>query len=158
MIDPSAPSELELELAKLKAERLELEERRHEQEASLRIADEIELERIAIADEKAIGAAVAQHGTLGKRIAALKTPGLGVVIVKRPHHVAFRKWSDTYLGKLDGTVSNDAYEELVRPCLVHPDRLEFDRYCEEQPALLTRVANVCTKLAGMRGTELSGKS
>lgn len=149
---------LEAQLAELKAERLRLAEEREQTEAAQRLTDEIELERIAIADEKAIAAAVAEHGTLGKRIAALKTPGLGVVIVKRPHHVAFRKWSDTHLGKMDTPVTNDAYEDLVRPCIVHPDRAEFDRYVEQQPALLTRAANLVTKLAGMRGTELSGKS
>jgi hypothetical protein len=144
-------------LAELKAERVGLEEARAKREQERRVSEEIEEQEQIIRDERAIADAEEKYGPIGKKIAAIKTPGLGIVIVKRPHHVTFRKWSDTNLGK-DGGVSNDALEELIRPCIVHPSRTEFDRYCEEQPAILLRASNVITKLAGMRGQELSGKS
>lgn len=150
-------AELRERLAQLKAEREALEEAREQRDAEQRVRDELDEQETAIADERAIAAAVAEHGPLGRKIGALKTPGIGVVIIKRPHHVALRKWSDTNLGK-DGAISQDALEQLVRPCVVHPDVATFDRYLQEQPVMLQRAGTVAMKLAGMRGSEVAGKS
>lgn len=154
---PDRTQDLAARLAKLRGEREEAAAAREAAEAEQRLLAEIEEQETAIADERAIAAAVAEHGVLGKRIGAIRTPGIGVVIVKRPHHVFFRKWSDENLGK-EGAIPNDALEDLVRHALVHPDRVEFGRYVQEQPAMLARAANAVVKLAGARGQELSGKS
>lgn len=148
--DP-ARVELERRLADAKVERARLAAEREKREADRALAEELEREERAIRDEQAIADAEAAHGPLGKKIAAVHT-SQGVVIVKRPNAALFRKFTDA------GELTSDECERLVRPSLVHPARAVFDKYAEEEPAILVRCANACAKLAGVRKEELTGKS
>jgi hypothetical protein len=74
-----------------------------------------------------------------------------VVILKKPHHVIFRKFQDL------GEYNQVECEKLVRSCLVHPDKSEFDRYIQEQPGILVPLANLACALAGVKVGAAAGK-
>lgn len=140
-----APSDSD-QLAALKIKRRELEAAREARESALSPADAIAQEQQAIADEEAIAEAEAKYGPVKKKIYVVSTPG-GTVIVKQCHHVLFKKFQDTEEKDVQ------ALERLVRPCLVYPSADRFDRMLEEQPAILIKVADAVTWLAGWRAKE-----
>lgn len=140
----------EQEIAELRARRAKLAAEREERAAASALADELARERVALANEEAIAKAESEHGPLGKKIQALESD-LGVVILKRPNHIAFRKFQDS------GEANSAEFDKLVRPCLVHPTRERWDEMLAEQPALLARAANVVAELAGVRMQGFAGK-
>jgi hypothetical protein len=146
-VQPDPDAELRARLESIKAERARLAEERELRGQSL--PDRIEAEERALRDEIAIADAETAHGPVDKRIAIVNTSN-GVVIVKRANHVLFRRFQDSKLNV-------DECEKLVRPCLVHPDKATFDRWAEEEPAIIVRAANALGTLAGIRGEEASGK-
>jgi hypothetical protein len=133
-------------LAEIRAQRAAL---RAEIEKPITVEDEIAAEERALARDKAVAAAVAKHGALNKKISVVDTDE-GFVIVKRPHPLNFQKFQDE--GKTDG----DAFDDLVRPCLVSPAS-DFDRINAALPATLTLCANAVVELAGFRTKERAGK-
>lgn len=143
-------SELEERLRKARAERARLEEERALREPELALLEQVEAEELALKNAQAVADAEATHGPVGKKIRTVETSS-GVVIVKRPNHLLFRRFQDS------GKVSTDECERLVRPCLVYPDAATFDRWAEEEPGIIVRAANACAQLAGIRAEEVSGK-
>lgn len=131
--------------AKCEAIALQRQQRAEKEERALELLQA----KQRLEDEQAIDAAEREHGV--RRIAVVETEG-GAVIVKRPHANTFRKFQDK------GTTDSQALETLVRPCLVHPTLARFESICAEEPAVLLRVANAVSRLAGVRAEELSGKS
>lgn len=113
-----------------------------------------------IAVEKALAAAEAEHGPRALRdengklsdgeIAAFEAPGC-VVIVKRPNHLIYRRFSD------QSKLSTDACIQLIKPSLVHPDKDAFERLIESYPAVVLPVASLIQELAGARSADTSGK-
>jgi hypothetical protein len=142
--------DLEARLAKARAERAAVAQARVEREAAAELAALVETEERAAKDEAAVAAAEQAHGPVGRKIAVVETD-LGVIIVKRPNPVLFRKWQDM------GKATTATLDQLVRPCLVYPDVAAFDRILDELPATLMRLANEVCTLAGMRREEVSGK-
>lgn len=147
-------AELEQRLAAARAERARIQAERDRREQERALADELEREERALADEQAIADAEAEHGPLGKRIEAVHT-GQGVVIVRRPNPASFRRWQDRNVSSKDITM--DDAEQLVRPALVRPDKATFDRWVQEEPGILPRCAAACSRLAGARLEEMAGK-
>lgn len=143
--------DLKQRLETVRAERQKLADEREAREQERALADLVEQEERSLRNERAIAEAEAAHGALGKKIAAVEARS-GVVIVKRPHHVLFRKFTDA------SKFTSDECEKLVRPSLVYPDKATFDSWAEEEPAIIVRAANACAMLAGVRGEEASGKS
>ena len=148
------------ELSELRDKLAELAERKAKRDAEDDARRTIERRKRDLLDEEAVAAAEEKHGRSieygermvdGRKIAIVRTD-LGVVIVKRPNHVIFKRFQDS------GEANSEEFERLVRPCLVHPDSATFDRYLEEQPGILGRVAGAVATLAGIRMKELSGKS
>jgi len=146
--DPDHEARQRLQAAKL--ERARITEARTAREKARSVSEQLAEAERELRDDQAIEKAECEHGLLGSKLAAVKS-GLGVVIVKRPHHVLFRRFQDA--GKTDSV----QLSILVNGCLVHPDLGTFERYCEEEPALLLRVANAVAALAGVRASEVSGK-
>lgn len=144
------PSELALRLQAAKRERVRLEQERAEREEETTLLAQVEAEELALKNVQAVSEAEASHGPVGKKIRVVETSS-GVVILKRPNHVLFRKFQDS------GKVSTDECERLVRPCLVYPDAATFDRWAEEEPGIIVRAANACAQLAGIRAEEVAGK-
>lgn len=143
-------SELAERLERVRAERARLAEERQRRETERELLERVEAEELALQDEQVIAKAEDDHGPLGKRIAAVHTRS-GVVIVKRPNPVLWKRFVDA------SKQTADELERLVRPCVVHPDKASFDRYLEEEPALLVRCADHVATLAGVRMGEVSGK-
>ncbi|MBA3841098.1 MAG: hypothetical protein H0X39_00485 [Actinobacteria bacterium] len=139
------------ELARIKAERAKLRDAREKREAASSLADELARERRALLDETAVEKAVVEHGKLGEAIAAIYTTE-GVVIVKKPNHMHYRRLQDK------GEYDSKAAEAFVRPYVVHPDKSTFDAYVESQPATLTQAFDAATYLCGARAKEAVGKS
>jgi hypothetical protein len=146
------PSEIALaeRLQNARLERSRIAEERDKREAAAALVAEVEAEERALRDEQAIEKAIAEHGELGGKINTYPTT-LGVVILKKPHHVLFRRFQD------QGEFNNLECEKLVRTCLVHPDKSEFDRYLTEQPGILVPLANLACALAGVKVGAAAGK-
>jgi hypothetical protein len=147
-------AELEQRIAATRAERARVQAEREQRDKARELHDELEREERALKDEQAIADAELEHGPLGKRIEAVRT-GQGVVIVRRPNPASFRRWQDRNVSSKDITM--DDAEQLVRPALVHPDKVTFDAWVKEEPGILPRCAAACSRLAGARLEELAGK-
>lgn len=145
----TAGGTLEQRLAAARERKRAAEAAQHATAAEAQLVAEVETAEREAADAEAIAKATAEHGA-GK-IAIVETD-LGVVIVKRPNPVLYKRFRDKESAKTADL------EQLVRPCLVHPDPSRWDAMLEEQPATLDRVADRVVFLAGFRGKELSGKS
>lgn len=143
-------TDLEQRLAAIRAERAAIAERGQKRDANRELLDQVEAEERALKDEQAIEAAIEAHGPLGKKIAAVHT-SLGVVIVKRPNHVLFKRFQDS------GEATSDEFYKLVLPTLVHPARTVFDSLLEEQPGVLSRIASEVCLLAGVQLKAAAGK-
>jgi hypothetical protein len=144
-IDP-----VEAELAEVRAKRRALAAAREARAANTATADALKAEKEALADDEAIAKAEAEHGPLKKKIYEVRTAA-GLVIVKRPNHVLYRKFQDS------AEQSVVELEKLVRPCLVYPPVEQFDRMLDDQPAILIPVADAVTWLAGFRAKENAAK-
>lgn len=151
---------VEEELAEVRAKRAALLASKDQRDAEAEIFAALEREKRGLRDDEQLAAAEEKYGPCleygsgaasGRKIAVVRTD-LGVVIIKRPNHVLFKRFQDS------GEANWEEFDKLVRPCLVHPDGATFDRYLEDQPAILARVAGAVATLAGIRMKELSGKS
>lgn len=140
----------ERELAELRAKRAELERKRAEQLEQTELDAELELERRKLRDAEALNAAIEQHGVPGRAITTIETD-YGLLVIKRAGALKFRRFQDA------GEYSTEAFEALVRPCIVHPPLVEWDEWLKEQPALLSRAAMAVARLAGVRMEELGKK-
>lgn len=137
-------------LAELRAKRKALEQAREARENERAATKAIVDEERAIADEEAIVNAEREHGEMNVKIRIARTPA-GMVIVKRPNNLLFRKWADN--GKND----SEDLEKLMRPCVIYPTVDVLDRWLSEQPAIAIDIANACTWLAGARARENAAK-
>lgn len=142
--------ELEARLTKARAERAKIAAARADADALEQLRAEVEQEEFALRDAPAIAAAEEKHGAPGVGTVVVETR-LGAVVVKRPHAAIFRKFADKA-----STKSADV-EALIRPCVVYPDAAALDRILDEQPAVLTRIADAVVVLGGAATAERSGK-
>jgi hypothetical protein len=150
-ITTTAPAdEAATRLAALKAERARILEAREQREAETATARELEEVTQQLADEKAIDAAIEAHGPLDKKIATVQTTA-GLVIVKKPNHVLFKRFQDS------GESSTDEFTKLVRPCVVYPDKPRFDAMLDDSPGILGPCAKAVCLLAGVKLKEVSAK-
>ena len=141
---------LEERLREARERRRAAEAKREERQAENDLLAEVEAEELAARNAEALEAAEAEHGPIGKKLRAIETSG-GVIIVKRPHPATYKRFRDK------GEANTAAFDKLVRPCVVHPDKSTFDRILDEEPAALDRCANAIVELAGFRAREVSGK-
>jgi len=150
MSDPGNIAELQAKVDAARAAREARESKREDAARLQRLTDELEAEERAAANLDVIEGVEKDHGVEGKTWRRVNT-GAGMIIVKRPHIATFRKYQDK--GKTD-SASLDA---LVRPCLLHPTKAEFDRIVNEEPAALMRAANAVCYLAGVRREDTAGE-
>lgn len=133
--------EIQAEIERIEAERAA------KRATALESVKRAEAER-KLADLKALSAAEDELG-VGK-FAHVETP-MGVVIVKRPNHMHFRK----FIGSKD--IGPDEAERLVHTCLVHPNKAVFAQIAEEYPAIPMQLASKCVELASGKQADLLGK-
>ena len=106
-------------------------------------------------DAEAIAAAEEQHGNLGDGIATVSTP-MGVVIVKRPHHVVWKKIEN----EADSRNKQRQYEAVsscIRSCLVHPARQQYEAIEEKYPGIRGSLLGLLGKLAAGGEVAASGE-
>lgn len=143
------PTEAEQKLAETrKAIEAKREARAQRYLPTLEEQQALEDKRLAVEDK--LDELEAKHGRVGKEIELIEIDD-EFVIVRRPTMAAYRRFQDTK------DPETKDIEILVRPCVLYPERSQFDRMCEEKPALLGRVANVCGSLAGLRSEEAKKK-
>lgn len=147
---PDPKAELEQRLAHAKSERARLAAAREQRAAERELLDQIEDEEKELKNEQALAKAECEHGPIGKKIGAVYTK-LGVVIVKKPNHVHFRRFQD------QSESTSKEFLQLVRPCVVYPDLTTFDQWLEEQPAILAACGTEACRLAGSKIKEAAGK-
>lgn len=161
MNDSNDDTELEAELKRIRAEKAELDEQRAGKEKGHLLRVQLEQARRELSDAKAIADAEDAHGPVfivgetqeveGHKVAAVRTSH-GVVIVKKPNHLLYRKFQDS------GEANFKEFDKLTRPCVVHPTKEQWDHILDEEPAAMSRVASAVCLLAGARIKELQGKS
>lgn len=145
---PETRKQLQERLQRAKKKREAARQRREELESKGELERRVQAEEQAAIDEEALFNAESEHGR--NKIATVDTP-MGMIIVKRPNPLHFKRFQDKESAKTKDL------EQLVRPCVVHPDMNRFDAILEELPATLTRCADRVATLAGVRVRELSGK-
>jgi hypothetical protein len=150
MLEAKEMTPAEKRLAEIKAARAKLAAAKIERDNEELFLAQIEAEERGLADDKAIAEAEEKYGPIGKKIAVVPTD-LGAVIVKKPHHVLFKRFQDSQ------EATHEEFEKLIRPCVVYPDRARFDTLLEELPASTIRIANACAVLAGVKMKEATGK-
>lgn len=101
-------------------------------------------------DAEALEAAEEKHGALGTHLRTIETDH-GLVILKRPNPLHYKRFRDA------GKQSTEAFERLVRPCVVHPASSRFDHILDTLPATLDRCADAVVELAGFRQKESGAK-
>jgi pyruvate/2-oxoglutarate dehydrogenase complex dihydrolipoamide acyltransferase (E2) component len=143
-------SPTEKALAEVRAKRAALAEKTKARDAERAPMDALEAESRALADEEAIDEAERVHGRIKDgRIAAVRTR-MGVVIVKRPEAIFYKRFMDGKSPRADA-------EALVNHCLVHPTQEKFDALILDLPATIDVVTAACTQLAGITAQEVTGK-
>ena len=147
MSDGNNP-DLSSQLAAIRAKRAALAEAREARSAPTD-AELLATEQRALADDEALDKLEAEYGKVGRAIQIVRSD-VGAVIVKRPHMAVFRRFQDD-------PKDTTALEKLVRPCVLHPSKPEFDRMCEELPFLLQQCADAVVVLAGVRTEETRAK-
>jgi hypothetical protein len=140
----------EKRLAEVRAKRSALAAERDAREQAEAVAKQLAAEERGLRDDEAIAAAVEKHGAVDQKIRLVHTD-LGVVIVKRPHHILFRRYQES------DNSSAEELEKLVLPNVVYPTRAEVEHLFQELPATLTRCGNAIAVLAGVRVKEVTGK-
>lgn len=93
---------------------------------------------------------IEKYGEIGDKLAALHTSE-GLVVVKRPAAPTFKKFQDVKDQKVIDV------ENLVRPCVVYPERAKFEAICDALPATLLQVADLVASLAGSGRGRVEGK-
>ena len=141
---------LEARLAEATARRQAAEEKREARLTASTLLARVEAEELAARDAEAVERCEQEHGAIGKALRLVETEQ-GAIILKRPHPATYKRFRDK------GEANTAAFDKLVRPCVVHPGKVEFDRMLEEMPAILDRCANAVVELAGFRAREISGK-
>jgi hypothetical protein len=137
-----------IELAR---ERIALAEaRRVERDTKAQAAIELAaLERQAT-EAEALDTLELEHGKIDDRIRRIDTPG-GMVVVKRPAGVLVRRYLDA------GKATTEAWDKLVTPCVIYPDKATFRALCDDFPATLQLAADAVCWLAGWGREQAVGK-
>lgn len=148
----NARSDAEAELAMVLSRREALARARAEREAAEAPMRKLAAEKLALACEEAIELAEQREGPVGVKIAVVRVEGVGVIIVRRAHPAAFRRYMDR------GEFKTKHLDELVRTCLVHPTLAEYEAMIDAQPALLVSITDAISGLAGVRAEQVAGKS
>lgn len=138
-------------IAKAKAEREQLDAEAEERAELARLQREAIAAENALRDEPHIAKAEEEHGALGEGIAVIDTPR-GAIVIKRPHHLVFRKFSAKEKPKID------EIEAFVRSCLVYPAKDTFESIAEEFSGTYGACVNAITVLMTNTSKERSGKS
>jgi hypothetical protein len=139
-------------IAAARAELEELEKAREARAAENREQRALEQAQLALSNAKAIARAEEE---LGEGKFATVTTTMGVVIVRRPHPMHFRRFQREALK--NGELDPDKVEAFAKACVFHPAREEFAAMLDEIAGVAGRVANMATMLANGEQMEFAEK-
>jgi len=139
---------LEAAIADAKAKREEARAAREAARAPDRLREELDIvNRQAEMDEVYDGLET-EHGV--KEVRRVDTEDGGMLVVKRPAPVAFKRFQQS-------KAAVDDCDAFVRTCLVYPSKEAYNGLTSKYPAKIVEAANVASELAGIRRKEASGK-
>lgn len=141
---------LRAELSELQAKKAERDAERAKKNELVEARAEIARAKLDLENAEVIDRFEEELGERGERWEGVDTPA-GIVIVKRPHPATYKRFRDR------GKYNSQSLDELVRPCLAHPDKSEVASILNEYPAVLDHLADAVVELAGARNKEVSEK-
>lgn len=144
--------DLQARLAAAEARRAELAERRDKVDAERALKERVAAAEREATELEALEQLEQEHGELGHKLLRVDTPE-GMIVLKKAAFVVVKRYMDK------GKATTEAYDKLVRPSVVYPDRAEFQRLVEEYPATLNLCADAVCWLAGWgrKEGEVAGK-
>jgi hypothetical protein len=148
--DEETMDELQARLEKANAELAKWQEAREERRKAEHARREVEAAEAEVRDAPHIAKAEEEIGPIGTRIQLVET-SLGTIIVRRPNHLVWKKYTRKE------KVTADDVEQLIRTCLVYPDKARFNEIWEELPGVGSRLIDAISELAGLMGRDRSGK-
>jgi hypothetical protein len=147
-------AELERENAELDKQLADVRSARDERAELRRLQAEKAAKARELRDAPHIEAAEQELGAPGVHIYLVKSD-VGTIIVKRPRRTAFTYYQEQVTRK--GVPTEELNRQLIGPCLVYPDKQTFDTWVDELPFLITRTADACAFLAGIKQEDLEKK-
>lgn len=139
-----------------RAKKAEISAKRDARLAVLKVQDEAFREEREAKELEILDALESEHGQNRKDIYRQQTAE-GMVVVKKPNHVLFRKFRAECSKSGSSMPSDENMMKLVRPHLLYPDRETFDRWIESSPHALVEACNAVAFLAGVRKEEVEGE-
>lgn len=139
---------LRQKLADAKARRADRAAEREKAREPDRLLAAIELEEKGIENDATFEELQAKHGEADIR--RIDTEDGGMLVVKRPEPVAFKRFQQS-------KTNVDDCDNLVRLCLVYPSKEAYNRMVSKYPAKIVEAANKASELAGVRRKEAEGK-
>ena len=146
----STVAELRKELEAARAAAENAESKRAEAAEIAQLKGQIEIEKRRAEEAAKLAELEAQYGTEGRFIRRIDSPD-GMVVVKRPAHVAYKQFVD------GNKFTLDACNKLVLCCLVYPSKEAYTDLTDKSPAVITAAANEIVKLAGFKAEDNTGK-
>ena len=146
----STVAELRKELEAARAAAENAESKRAEAAEIAQLKEQIEIEKRRAEEAAKLAELEAQYGTEGRFIRRIDSPD-GMVVVKRPAHVAYKQFVD------GNKFTLDACNKLVLCCLVYPSKEAYTDLTDKSPAVITAAANEIVKLAGFKAEDNTGK-
>ncbi len=149
-------AELQDRIDKSRAEREEIERGAEQRKKLEKLRDDAELEERTAKEAAAIERLEAEHGPNRKAIYCKQTAG-GLVVVKKPQHLVFRKYRADVSKRQNGVPTDEDLYKIVLPHLLYPEKEAFSALLESFPHALLQAANAVGWLAGARKEEVEGE-
>ena len=143
--------ELDDRLKAAKAKRAEIEARRAAKATEDAVLAAVEAAEREAKEAEIIESAEAEIGPIGEKIALVRTQA-GLIVVKRCHPTAFKRFQD------QGQFKTANLMQLVNGTVVHPAPEAFSALLDEYPGILAAVADAVLRLAGAAAQVQSEKS
>jgi hypothetical protein len=150
MTESREPTADEIKLRDIKAKRDALEAARELRHMPT-VQEQIATEERKLATAQKLDELETAHGYKPGVDMDVVESRVGDVIIKRPTMAVYRRFQDS------GTNETKDLDNLVRPCVLHPSRAEFDQMVEALPLLLAHCADLAVMLAGYRAKKNQGK-
>lgn len=151
--------DLEKQLAELTAERERRQAERDEAAKARRLAERIERQKRAMADDETMAKLVEEYGE--GNVQRINTPH-GMVVVRVPEPIVYDRFQDQmnrseHPNPKVRTSAAEAALKFARHSLAYPSIPEFDALCKKVPSLAVVAANEAASLGKAQAADDEGK-